>query len=643
MAGYPKNFPGNYQVGVVAGGHDGDKPGDQSSNMRIFNPLVHGPDVLKEHLAFSPMSHSPTGFSQQWFHGALDPGTVIFSLNNLGQSQGQIVGQGNEIQGGGGSGSLMGGLVQQLINTEINVNSPPSVQESEVDGAKVRIMREKGQKHKRANLDGLPTHGALGVLSGWKMPDVQQVPTAKEHYSNIQTNNMMGMLPGDLQSMQGMLQGLMGKIGGMTGGAGKGGGGGGGFGGGARNVSTGIGRDLTGLVQAGSDRSNNIQYLSSANGIDPLAMPVSSVKQLDLMNVTTNVETSISYGDYSNLGRATERYANTFNTTGDTPQRYTSRVTNTAMDLVNGNIANTATNFDGTYASYYGSNSGISRMDIIMSNVQDDIRRALNSMTILCQGVHGSDIISYNTGNRVHLETYLDNATDLLCQVTNLDDLVGALHRLQHDETLFGLDKLQDAVINVETAWGNTTANISPNSMVTVNWTKEQKDAMNASYIRMVSANIAPSAYGLSNSNNRTSTVIFVPIPNVTANIANTNGTGANANTYIYPIYPNNVTAPSGTGGGGSGGSSNRGSFGQQQIQQMMQQAQSMFGGKGNLFGDSAQTKKDMYKRMKPEAEKNADRLHKKVTQEQESQDVWKVIQAGLEGQDPTSPGLYKE
>ena len=75
----------------------------------------------------------------------------------------------------------------------------------------------------------------------------------------------------------------------------------------------------------------------------------------------------------------------------------------------------------------------------------------------------------------------------------------------------------------------------------------------------------------------------------------------------------------------------------------LFRSAQSMLGGKGNLFGDSAQTKKDMYKRMKPESEKNADRLHKKVTQEQESQDVWKVIQAGLEGQDPTSPGLYKE
>ena len=75
MTGHPKNFPGNYQIGVVAGGHDADKPGDQSSNMRIYNPLVHGPDVEKEHLNFSPMSHSPTGFSQQWFHGALDPGT----------------------------------------------------------------------------------------------------------------------------------------------------------------------------------------------------------------------------------------------------------------------------------------------------------------------------------------------------------------------------------------------------------------------------------------------------------------------------------------------------------------------------------------------------------------------------------------
>ena len=114
MAGYG-NFPGpqsGIQPGIVMNGPN-DSPQDHSSGMRIKSPMEHGSDVNTSDINFFQMMHTPSGFSQNSFQGALDPGTLVYVLKNVGTPGGIILGQGNPIlnQGGGmgGGQSLMGG------------------------------------------------------------------------------------------------------------------------------------------------------------------------------------------------------------------------------------------------------------------------------------------------------------------------------------------------------------------------------------------------------------------------------------------------------------------------------------------------------------------------------------------------------
>jgi hypothetical protein len=68
--------------------------------------------------------------------------------------------------------------------------------------------------------------------------------------------------------------------------------------------------------------------------------------------------------------------------------------------------------------------------------------------------MQGGDGGSYSTEGRVHPETYIANAIDLLSQVTNPADLEGVLHRLSYDTDLHGLDQLAEVEIDVEGAFG---------------------------------------------------------------------------------------------------------------------------------------------------------------------------------------------
>lgn len=622
MAGLPKNFPGDLFVGVIAGGDITDPPQDHSSNQRVLSPWEHGPDVNIEDLNFSSLMHSPTGFSQQWFHGALDPGTVVFGSKTLGQNQVQIFGQANDVQNGGqgqGGGMLMGGHVAELQKRSIKINTPPQIKEAESRGAKVRIISEKGKQHSRSLLEGLPSHGALFDMAGWRMPQVQNVPTAKQDYSSIQTNDMLGALGGELMSMGGMMQGLMSSFG-STMGAGGGGGAGGGVGGGAQNISSGSYTDYKGQIATSKSSLTKANANTSIYSAVPYYDGVTTVPTINVTTTTPNVDATVtasnavintantsatrnansftvttSYdGDPGKLGTGYLRHVGLFDLAYGYDPALVSRVANTGFVLSSGSASNTLTNFDGSYADYYGANSDITRMDIILNSIPNNMKLAINNLSILVQGVEGSNILNHSTSNRVHLETYLDNACDLLSQVTCMADLMSALKRLQYDQSLFGLEKIPDAVVPVQTAWGNTTANVAPTGAVTINYTAAQKAAMNTQYTLMTSPTTSPSPVGLSNANST----------NATTSTASSGGS---------------------SGGGGSGGGSGGGG-----------------GGGSNMFGQSAGTMMDMFKRMAPQAEQSANKLMQTVSQGQDFTKLWKVAQTTLQGGNPISDNLIK-
>lgn len=246
MGIYDDPFRNIFQLGVIASGGDpegdGDHPKDESSNQKVILPGVHDPkNVKQEHLAFSPLINAPTALGQQTFHGVMDPGTLVHFIKFPGQTGGFILGQANDLVnydkgqssgGGGGGKDLLGAdFFTQLFDRETGVNIPPDIEDAEVNGAKVKKVKEKNKKHKHSLLKGLPSHGSSFPMAGYRIPEVKDVPTAKQQHSEIMTNDMLSQLPGSLMSLGGMFSGLGfggGGGGGQQGGQGQGGGSGGG-------------------------------------------------------------------------------------------------------------------------------------------------------------------------------------------------------------------------------------------------------------------------------------------------------------------------------------------------------------------------------------------------------------------------------
>lgn len=237
------------QMGIIASGGDpngkgqnkGDFPSDKSSNQKVILPMIHDPDDVKqEHLAFSPMMHSPTAFSHMSFQGHLDPGALVYFLKMPGENGGIILGQANDQvnydKGASGGENLLGHqYFQKLFDRETGILIPPEIKETKEDGVKVKAIKEKNKKHKHSLLKGLHSHNAVQSTTGYKLEEIKEVPTARQQFDAIPNEDMMSQMPGDFSSLSGMFQGLMG---GMMGGGGGSGGGASGQGG---NVGQGAG------------------------------------------------------------------------------------------------------------------------------------------------------------------------------------------------------------------------------------------------------------------------------------------------------------------------------------------------------------------------------------------------------------------
>jgi hypothetical protein len=196
----PRSSASSSQVyGIVVGGHDGDPAGDESGNLRVYFPGIHGRDVDVQHLNFSPRLMSPTKSTQQEFPGGLDPGTLVVAMKDTGSNYCQIIGVANdtnlsENQIAGNTDLLQ--FVRMFLSTNINVRIPPTIQETMVGGVRVRKAVEKGRLHNHNLLQGLPTHGALYPMSGSVLPRVSGVNTAQTGFDSLMSGDILGAIPG---------------------------------------------------------------------------------------------------------------------------------------------------------------------------------------------------------------------------------------------------------------------------------------------------------------------------------------------------------------------------------------------------------------------------------------------------------------
>lgn len=437
MSSINKSVIQNIEVGVVV--RDENKlPKDKSSNQRVILPMTHNPDgVQEEHLAHSPMIHAPTMFSQQSFPGHLDPGSLVYFLKTAGETGGIILGQANDIvnydkgQMNGGKDLLGHKFFQELFEREINVNIPPNIEEIDDEGVQVKKIREKGKKHKHSLLKGVHSHNSMQQTTGYTLPQINNIPTAKQEFHAIPTIDMMNNLPGSLMSMSQMFEGLM----------------------------------------------NGFNQNQNQQGQEPPA-------QLPIDRIRESIDPAL---------------------------------------------------FD-----------------------------AIMSISVLAQGDVGGSTPAFMTAGRVHPETFLTNATDLLSQVTSLDDIYGVLHRLQYDQSLFGLDMLEDAIMTVETAFGLANVVVSLTGSIDLLY--------------------------------------------------------QNTNTSLE--FANTITSPQSSPGLGS-------------------QQSGGGGGGGNMFGKSASTMMDMFKRLPQNNQKEAKNMHETLNKDDMAQKLWKIAEATIKGGNPLDPSHF--
>lgn len=532
-----------FKVGVVGGGStQEDQSNEHDSSHKIYNPLEQNPQTVPlSDLVYSMTGHTPSGFSQQSFQGGMDPGTLIYYIAQEGFPGGLIIGQGSpkhENSEGGSSNEH----IKALKGQERNINTPPDIEEAEEKGVKIRKIKESGKQHKLELLDGFPIHGALFDISGFRIPEVKDVPTALQHNTEMLRSSMLGQLNGQLSSLGGMLKGLMtGKMGGGGSGAGNSG-----FGG-----------------------------LGAGAGVGTIPL-----------NQLSNIQGGLSFDSLTRVSPGTVLFAN---------------VVNPILGNVDANTLNANIELANAYIELNTVNPN-ANLDNVIYNVSQNAPQMVDSiknLSILLPGLEVASSAAFVLGNAVHAPTYLQNAHDLLSQVTCMDDLMNVLKRLQFEEALFGQDKLDRLEIIRTTPWVDTANTrigtvkqiLYPNGMVSIQYSNTAIRVMNS-------------------------------FANATSNvIIGSSGYGSTPYT------------PSGSGGGGGGGGAGA-------VGQIAQQAQSIM---GNMFGKSSGIMNDMMKRLHPGGEKSSKQLTEKLSnQDQITKKLMDIAKATLGG-DPLSEQHYNK
>lgn len=514
-----------------------DKKDDNthSGNQSFYSPIDHGEGVDLDHTILSPMLNSPTGFMQQAFPGGLDPGTPVIVLKQMGELGGIILGQSNTVRKGGQNGAGGGRLgstqkVDQLVQTTRDVNIAPDIEEVEENGVKIRKIKEKGQQHSLDLLEGLPIHGALFDMAGFRLPEITNVPTAKQTNDGMIGVQQMQQMMGQVMSLGQMIQGLAGNKGG--------GGGAGGYG-------------------AGNSQASTTQ---------PYTPPGAN---------TGAGGAGYGGGLGDNIIFATEAPP-------DTP------------------------------------------LHTIMEGLTTPMKSAVNSLSVLLQGYQVNDGVAFMTGDVVHEDTYLQNAQELLGQVTSLSELMYVLNRLQWDTDLFGQDKIEPVINEIETAWGVALQKIDVNGNVLITYGTQEASNLEMEFANTMTSNTGSPALGFFDGNGTTD--VFYSV----------NATGASLG-FIDPATTGASGIPS---GGSKGGTTDAGQV-IGQAQGLLGQIEGLAQGMSqNMFGEGAATMKEMWKRMTREQENDAKKMHEKLNQAGDTQKMSQIVEKTVKGGNPVDKQL---
>jgi len=194
---------------VERGGKSDPRPSQtQAGEVVCRLPGVHGEGVQNEHLALVGPEKSLGEFCI--FPGVPDHGTPVGCGNNAGSNRpmaGNMWAAVNDQSSSPGNINLMQ-FLQSLMSMDSNRWRPPDYQETTRDGAKVRPPKEKGP-YLPGLTQNIPTHAAMATISGIRIPQLKNIPTAIQQFSSILTGDMLNNLPGSFMSIAQMLSGIM--------------------------------------------------------------------------------------------------------------------------------------------------------------------------------------------------------------------------------------------------------------------------------------------------------------------------------------------------------------------------------------------------------------------------------------------------
>ncbi len=197
---------------ILNSGHSENPDPNQLGLCKVGLIQRHGKGVKEEHLGFSQMLMPANQEGATTFNGIPDPGQAVVCLKSgpPGASDLLIIGSLPSWQlDGGQRGNLDVKSANDLFNFgPVGALIPPQIREVIRDGARIREIVEKGQKHQHSLLKGIASHGAIFALAGIPQKQLTNISTATQVFGNILTSSMMSALPGNVFSIGNLLNSL---------------------------------------------------------------------------------------------------------------------------------------------------------------------------------------------------------------------------------------------------------------------------------------------------------------------------------------------------------------------------------------------------------------------------------------------------
>lgn len=190
-----------------------DKPDPASSGqVKLKDPTCHGNGVSVDDLPWTMCAHPPLLSSMV---GRAPPRGISGEIDSEGPPghrklkfiYPEINNPDKSMPGGKNLFKENADIFKNWQHKE-NYFPMPDIKETKKRGATIREVVEKGEQFSTSLLKGLPINSSLFAMLEQKLPEKQNVETAKEQFNNILSSSLISKLPGTNMSLGSMFSKL---------------------------------------------------------------------------------------------------------------------------------------------------------------------------------------------------------------------------------------------------------------------------------------------------------------------------------------------------------------------------------------------------------------------------------------------------